>query len=119
MTKRKKYSTVRTVRIYEIVCRETKERFIGSHLDLLPPKYETLPFKDQSTCCSFELIKRGNYEVRTLETFLAKYELSRLLKEQYYIDNTVNINKYRAYTFFQKKPMTHSQYEFIRKIKYN
>jgi len=101
MTLRKKYSKIRKCVIYEIVCNITGERYIGSTLNYRKRK-STHKQKDNTTESKY-IILRGNFQFNEIETFNCKYELTRLLKEQYYLDNTNNINKQRAYTSIKKK----------------
>ncbi len=108
MTKRVKYKCLRKVFIYEIICRETDERFIGSCLDLVNPLWN-----QRNDCESEQIISRGSFYYEILDTFLCRYELSRLLKLQYFLETRPNINVYRAYVYFQKRKLTQERYEYL------
>lgn len=108
MTKRAKYKCLRVVVIYELVCRLTGERFIRSCLDLVNPLWNK-----RNDCESRIIISRGNYYYNILEKFQCRFELSRLLKLQYYLENVENINIYRAYVHFQKRKLTQERYEYL------
>ena len=97
MTLRNVYETVRKVIIYEIVCNITGERYIGSTIDSLNRRM-TVHNSKNKRCSSKIIIQRGDYNVNELESFNTKFELAQLLKEQYWMDNTENINKLRAFT---------------------
>ena len=103
MTLRKKYSKIRKCVIYEIVCNITGERYIGSTLNYSDRKYKhKIDIDSKKKCESGTIIKRGNFNFNKLETFYCLYELSKLLKEQYYLDNLNNINKQRAFTLIKR-----------------
>ena len=101
MTLKKVYKRVRTAIIYEIICLTTGERYIGSTITKLNVRIFT--HKNNLNCSSKIIINRNNYKVNKLETFKTRFELAILLKEQYYIDNTENINKIRALTLKRQK----------------
>ena len=97
MTLKEVYETVKKVIIYEIVCNITGERYIGSSFRSLNFRlYEHID-KDNTTS-SKQIINRGDYTETELEIFYTRFKLARLLKEQYWMDNTENINIKRAYT---------------------
>ena len=100
MTLKKVYKKVRTAIIYEIVCLTTGERYIGSTITTLTNR-KSKHYKNNNTT-SKKIIERNNYQVNELETFTTKFQLAILLKEQYYIDNTKNINKNRALDLYEK-----------------
>ena len=95
MTLRKVYKKIRKVIIYEIVCNITGERYIGS--TILSMNHRLIGHIKKQNCVSRQIINRGNYEVNELETFNTRFELAKLLKEQYYLDNNTNINNLRAF----------------------
>ena len=102
MTLRNVYETVRKVIIYEIVCNITGERYIGSTIDSLNRRM-TVHNSKNKRCSSKIIIQRGDYNVNELESFNTKFELAQLLKEQYWMDNTENINIQRAFTNQKKR----------------
>ena len=95
MTLRKKYSKIRKCVIYEIVCNITGERYIGSTISRSRKTNHKGIYNSTS---SKQIISRKNYQYNKLEIFYCRYELSLLLKEQYYLDNLSNINQQRAIT---------------------
>jgi hypothetical protein len=94
MTLKKVYKKERKVIIYEIVCNITGERYIGSTIQSLNKRIEAHIYL--KTCSSKYIIERNNYQKNQLEIFYTRFEFCRLLKEQYYLDNTININKQRC-----------------------
>jgi hypothetical protein len=101
MTLKKVYKNIRKVIIYEIVCNETGDRYIGSTIKKLNHRILN-HCDDKNKCKSIKIINRNNYKVNELEKFNTRFELCVLLKEQYYIDNTININYKRALDLFKK-----------------
>lgn len=95
MTIREVYKKIRKVIIYEIVCNITGERYIGS--TILSMNHRLIGHIKKQNCLSRQIINRGNYEVNELETFNTRFELAKLLKEQFYLDNNTNINNQRAF----------------------
>jgi hypothetical protein len=114
MTLRKVYETVRKVIIYEIVCNITSQRYIGSTTYSLAERIRK--HKIGLDCNSKIIINRGDYTKTELESFYTKFELAQLLKEQYWMDNTENINIQRAYT---SKKLKRNIDNIKTKIKYS
>ena len=100
MTLKKKYNRVRKTIIYELVCNITGERYIGSTISYLSQRL-CLHRRATSECVSRFIINRNSYTFNILEEFYNRFELSTLLKEQYYMDNTININIKRALTLIR------------------
>ena len=94
MTLRQKYTEIKKATIYEIICLTTGQRYIGSTIDYKNRKSKHKNKKNKTE--SKNITKNNNYKFNILEEFYCNYELSKLLKEQYYLDNLVNINKQRA-----------------------
>lgn len=101
MTLRTVYKRIRKVIIYEIVCNTTGERYIGSTIQNMKERLKG-HICSRGQISSKPIIQRNNYEVNELETFYTRFELAKLLKEQYYLDNNTNINKLRAIDLYQK-----------------
>ena len=101
MTLKKIYNRVRKTIIYELVCNITGERYIGSTITTLSKRKSI--HKRSKGCVSKTIINRNSYTFNILETFYNRFELSTLLKEQYYMDNTININFKRALTLIRHK----------------
>jgi hypothetical protein len=106
MTLKKVYKKLRTAIIYEIVCLTTGERYIGSTVKPLEKRlkhHEYYSFKHPTKQCeSKKILLRKNYKCNELERFKTRFKLPVLLKEQYYIDKTENINKMRALDLYKK-----------------
>ena len=101
MTLRQKYHKNRKVTIYEIVCLTSSQRYIGSTINYYKRKGQHK--SNRNDCESKNIIKNNNYKFNILEEFYCNYELSKLLKEQYYLDNLENINLQKALTLTKKK----------------
>jgi len=108
MTLKKVYKKVRTAIIYEIICLTNGERYIGSTIQ--PFCNRLFTHKNNLNCSSKIIINRNNYKVNKLETFKTRFELAVLLKEQYYINNTININDRRALTLKKQKKIKQKNY---------
>ena len=65
-------------KIYKIVCYETGEVYIGSTINSLEYRLDSHKHH-ANTCCSKQIIDRGNYYIELLETYPSesKYELLR------------------------------------------
>ena len=101
MTLKKKYNRVRKTIIYELVCNITGERYIGSTIIIFSKRKDL--HKRTTNCVSRIIINRNSYQFNILEEFYNRFELSTLLKEQYYMDNTTNININRAISLLKHK----------------
>jgi len=101
MTLRTVYKKIRKVIIYEIVCNITGERYIGSTIQTIKERLKGHR-SSRGKISSKPIIQRNNYQANILETFYTRFELAKLLKEQYYLDNNTNINKLRAIDLYQK-----------------
>jgi hypothetical protein len=81
--------------IYEIKCNETNEIYIGSTVKSLKDRMRI--HIQSNHCCSNQIIERNNYSVNILEhiEFIDIKDLR--IREQFYIDNTICINKMKAF----------------------
>jgi hypothetical protein len=81
--------------IYDIKCNETNEIYIGSTIKSL--KERIRQHINHRVCVSKQIIERNNYSVNILEEieFIDIKELR--IKEQFYINSVVCINKRTAY----------------------
>jgi len=100
-----------SAKIYCIECLETGEKYIGSTIQRLLSK-RIAYHKYRKSCVSRQIIDRGKYKYYLLEEV---DESQKLIREQYYIDNTDCINKYRAYGFNKKE--YHKEYRELNKDK--
>jgi hypothetical protein len=80
--------------IYEIVCNETGERYIGSTTNKLSNRISQHKIITKNMCCSRQIINRNNYCYNILETIIIK-ELR--IKEREWYDKLDCINKQRPY----------------------
>ncbi len=97
--------------IYEIVCNETGERYIGSCIDL---KRRVSQHIQQYHCYSSKsIIDRGNYTTKILETIVDGSNIR--IKEQEWLDKLENINIQNAYATEEHKLIMMRLY----RIKYN
>jgi hypothetical protein len=87
--------------IYEIICNETQERYIGSTFE--PTLARRLAYhksdskKIRSKCSSKQIIGRGNYYINLLETVDTKQRDMLRMKEREWYDKLPNINKLRPF----------------------
>ena len=78
---------------YCLVCNITGEKYYGSSKRTLQKRLSKHKSKD-NTCCSKQIILRGDYDIFQL----AEYDTieEAVMKEKWYIDNKECINKYRV-----------------------
>ena len=79
-------------KIYQIVCNETGEIYIGSSAVSLEDRLKYHKCKS-SKCCSKQIINRGKYYIELLETYPcnSKYELERKEGEYQKLITCINI----------------------------
>jgi hypothetical protein len=90
-----KYDSEREAVIYSITCNVTGKIYIGSTVEYEKRKVQHL--HNTNKCTSKEIIDGNDYIFDKLEIFLVRYECSKLLKEQWYLDSIPNINNKRAF----------------------
>lgn len=84
--------------IYEIICNETQERYIGSTFE--PTLARRLAYHRSNignTCSSKQIIGRGNYYINLLETVDTKNRDLLRMKEREWYDKLPNINKMKPF----------------------
>lgn len=107
--------------IYEIVCNETNERYIGSTFE--PTLSRRLSChkadaKRNSTCMSKQIIDRGNYYINLLEKIDVNTRDELRMKERYWYDKLDCINKVRSHiTKIEKIEYQKKYHEEHRQIK--
>jgi len=101
MTLKPIYKKIKTVYIYEIICKYTSERYIGSTTNII--KRKNSHKKMSAKTASVSIINRSNWTLNIIEKFNTKFKLVQLLKEQWYLDNFPNINMKRALTINMMK----------------
>jgi len=78
-------------KIYRIVCNVTGEVYVGSTITTLGERLSK--HKTKMTCCSSEIIQRGNYRIELIEPFPCRNKQELLWRERYYIEQNECINK--------------------------
>jgi hypothetical protein len=95
--------------IYQIVCNQTGERYIGSTSMGLTKRMSNHRTNNDG-CCSKQIIDRGYYTADILEeTELEGIEL--LKREQYYMDTMDCINQKRSYGRLTRRQYYHKNRE--------
>ncbi len=84
--------------IYEIVCNETGERYIGSTFESTLARRISQHRKTTNKCISRQIIGRGNYSYNLLEKVdVTTRDELRMVERKWY-DKLPNINKQKPYT---------------------
>ena len=90
--------------IYEIICNETGERYIGSTFEptlarrLAKHKEQLQPyFKDRKPCRSYQILLRDNYYINLLEKIDTTNRDELRMSERKWFDKLPNINRCRPY----------------------
>lgn len=83
--------------IYEIVCNDTGERYIGSTTQNLSTRIAHHRSIKKNRCCSKIIIDRNNYCYNILETIIINDIKELRIKEREYYDKLECINKQRPY----------------------
>ena len=81
-------------KIYELLCLETDERYIGSCITPLAKRLYNHKHKS-NTCASKQIIDRGNYEMALIEDYPCDNKNQLTARERFYFDLLPNINRYR------------------------
>ena len=93
--------------IYEIVCNETGDRYIGSTKQTLPQRMANHRQKKYSSCVSKSIIDRNNFVVNILET--VENEILRKIEQEWIVK--VNcINNRKAFNTPEHIKEYHRQY---------
>lgn len=99
--------------IYEIKCNETNEIYIGSTTQSIKQRMKT--HRRDNICISKQIIERNNYSVNILEE-LEFIDIKDLrIREQYYIDTTICINKINSYRSYEESLEYQKEYYEINK----
>ena len=88
-------------KIYEIVCKITDERYIGSTAQ--PLSSRLAGHRKQLDCSSRQIIERGEYYINLLEDCPCENREQLLKKEREWYDKLDCINKIRPYTSPEEK----------------
>ena len=83
--------------IYEIVCNETADRYIGSTTTKLSKRISQHKFIKKNMCCSRQIINRNNYYYNILETIIINDIKELRIKEREWYDKLDCINKNKPY----------------------
>ena len=89
--------------IYKIECNETGEVYYGSttqkylstRINGHKDRYRQAQEGEKYFCASFQIIERGNYSYSSIETVECETKEQLHVRERFYIENNVCINKYK------------------------
>ena len=98
-----------TSKIYEIICRITNERYIGSTTQKLSHRLAGHRLKT-SKCSSKQIIERGDYYINLIEEFSCQNKEQLLKKEREWYDKLDCINKLRPIRSNEEKVEYNKQY---------
>ena len=96
-------------KVYEIICRITSERYIGSTIDTLPrrlSKHRT----PSNTCISKTIISRGDYYINLLEECDCENRMQLLKKEREWYDKLKCINLIKPFANVEEKKEYQKEY---------
>ena len=96
--------------IYEIICNETNERYIGSTFEPTVARRMTVHRAKTNKCMSKQIISRGNYSYGLLETVMVNSRDELRMKEREWFDKLPNINKLKP--FVTKEELIEYQTEY-------
>ena len=99
-------------KIYKIVCNESGEVYIGSTVQNLNRRLNAHRY---THCSARQIINRGNYEIILLEEYPCNSDLEMRMREQYWLDEIQNINKYRAYISEEERAIYDEEYYILNK----
>jgi hypothetical protein len=77
--------------IYEILCNETNEKYIGSTFRSLSRRLSSHKH-NKSRCSSKNIIDRGNFTIKVIETLENPSKEELLLREKHHINNNTCVN---------------------------
>lgn len=101
--------------IYEIVCNETGERYIGSTFEPTVARRITKHRQKENTCISKQIIGRGNYSYNLLEKVdVTTRDELRMMERKWY-DKLPNINKQKPYTSKEEHKEMKKEYDKVYK----
>tara|TARA_R110002096_G_scaffold27366_2_gene83882 strand:+ start:2636 stop:3052 length:417 start_codon:yes stop_codon:yes gene_type:complete len=100
---------INTMSVYRLTCNITNEQYIGSTKNIT----QRQSTHKKLNCSSKQIILRGDYNFKILETNIDISELRN--REQYHIDNTKCINKYNAVRQISKEEYNKADMAWRRK----
>ena len=77
--------------IYEIVCNETNEKYIGSTFTSLSRRLVSHKY-NKGRCSSKDIIDRGNFTIKVIESLENPSKEELLLREKHHINNNICVN---------------------------
>lgn len=89
-------------KVYEIICRITSERYIGSTIDTLSRRLTSHRLLS-NPCISKNIIIRGDYYINLLEECDCENKMQLLKKEREWYDKLECINLNRPITFKEER----------------
>lgn len=97
--------------IYEIVCNETGERYIGSTFEPTLAKRMRTHRSEKSRCISKQIIGRGNYTYGLLEKVDISSRDELRMKEREWYEKKPNINIRRPYVTEEERIQKRKEYD--------
>ena len=97
--------------IYEIVCKETGERYIGSTFEPTVARRIAYHRSSYNKCMSKQIIGRGNYSYGLLETVTVDTRDEFRMKERCWYDALDCINKLRPYRSEEERIEQKKEYD--------
>jgi len=79
-------------KIYQILCLETGERYIGSCTTTLTKRMYNHKLKS-NRCASKQIIDRGHFEITLIDDYPCERKEQLIAHERYYYDKLENINR--------------------------
>jgi len=105
--------------IYEIVCNETQERYIGSTFQpTVARRISKHRDKSSRQCSSMQIIERDNYSYGLLETVNVNSRDELRMKEREWFDKLECINKNRPFRSEEEKQKFYKEYNDSHKEEY-
>lgn len=101
--------------IYEISCNETNEKYIGSTIKSLKERIRL--HIQKRNCASKQIIERNNYSVNILEEIECIDIKELRIREQFYINTIICINKYNSYNTDEDRKKWNYEYSQSNKQK--
>jgi len=98
--------------VYEIICNQTGERYVGS--TKRPLKDRMTQHRREMRYSSKQIIERGDYTENILETYPCKDKDELRKREQYWMDKLECINKHRAWRLNNRKEWKEENKEYVK-----
>jgi len=96
--------------IYEIVCNETYERYVGSTFEPTVARRVAAHRKISNECSIWQIIERNNYSYGLLETVMVDTRDELRMYERKWYDALDCINKFRPYVTEEETKQNRQEY---------